>query len=268
MTSRIPSPSKASPSAPAQTLAQEHLLRRAQALRLPGLLSHWDQVSTAPWVPELLQWEEEERGANSMQRRLARSKIGAFKPIADFDWTWPKVCDRSAIEELMSLQFMAEHANAILIGPNGIGKTTIARNIAYQALCAGRTVLFVTAADMLATLSTTDSASTLERRLRNFSSFDLLCIDEVGYLSYSNQHADLLFELLNRRYEKKSTLVTTNRAFSQWNEVFPNAACVVSMIDRLIHKADIIGIEGDSFRLKEAQERTARRKARRPGACS
>jgi len=214
MTSRIPSRSTAPPSAPAQTPAQVDLLRRAQALRLPGLLSHWDQVSTAPWVPELLRWEEEERGANSMQRRLARSKIGAFKPIADFDWTWPKVCDRGAVEELMSLQFMAEHANAILIGPNGIGKTTIARNIAYQALCAGRTVLFVTAADMLATLS------------------------------------------------------TTNRAFSQWHEVFPNAACVVSMIDRLIHKADIIGIEGDSFRLKEAQERTARRKARRPGASS
>jgi DNA replication protein DnaC len=248
--------------------AQQELLQRAKALRLSGLVTHWDEVSAAPWLPDLLRWEEQERGANSMQRRLARSRIGAFKPIADFEWSWPKVCDRSAIEELLSLQFMSDRANAILIGPNGIGKTTIARNIAYQAVCAGHTVLFVTAADMLATLTTTDSASIQQRRLRAFASFDLLCIDEVGYLSYSNQHADLLFELLNRRYEKKSTLVTTNRAFSQWHEVFPNAACVVSMIDRLVHKADVIGLEGDSFRLKEAQERSNRRKARRTGATS
>jgi DNA replication protein DnaC len=268
MMNRSPSRSTPPSSVTADLLAQTPLLRRAKALRLLGLVTHWEQVSAAPWLPDLLQWEEDERGAHSMQRRLARSKIGAFKPIADFDWAWPKVCDRAAVEELLSLQFMAEYANAILIGPNGIGKTTIARNIAYQAVCAGHTVLFVTAADMLASLTTTDSASRLERRLRYFASFDLLCIDEVGYLSYSNQHADLLFELLNRRYEKKCTLVTTNRAFSQWHEVFPNAACVVSMIDRLIHKADIIALEGESFRLKEAQERSSRRKARRPGASS
>jgi DNA replication protein DnaC len=88
-------------------------------------------------------------------------------------------------------------------------------------------------------------------------------LDEVGYLSYSNRHADLLFEIVSRRYEEKSTLITTNRPFSEWNEVFPNAACVVSLIDRLVHHAEIIQIEGESFRLKEAKERHEQRRKQR-----
>jgi DNA replication protein DnaC len=95
-----------------------------------------------------------------------------------------------------------------------------------------------------------------------------LVIDEVGYLSYSHRHADLLFELVSRRYEQKSTLITTNRPFAEWGEVFPGAACVVSLIDRLLHHAEIIPIEGDSYRLKEAQERTALRAAQRRRATS
>ncbi len=88
----------------------------------------------------------------------------------------------------------------------------------------------------------------------------LLLIDEVGYLSYSNRHADLLFEIVSRRYEHKSTVVTTNRPFAEWGQVFPNAPCVVSLIDRLIHHAEIIAIEGESYRLKEARERAEQRK--------
>jgi DNA replication protein DnaC len=88
-------------------------------------------------------------------------------------------------------------------------------------------------------------------------------IDEVGYLSYSNRHADLLFELINRRHEKKSTLITTNKSFSEWSEVFPNASCVVAMIDRLVHHAEILAIKGDSYRRKEAQEQAAARSRKR-----
>jgi DNA replication protein DnaC len=247
------------------TMNPAELRARAQALRLNGLLAHWDEVATAPWLPPLLQWEEDERTRRSMERRVRRSSIGAFKPIADFDWSWPTVCDRQAVEELLRLPFMTEAANAVLIGPNGIGKSTIARNIAYQALCAGHTVLFITAGALLGELAAIDSASTLHRRLRYYAGFDLLCIDEVGYLSYSNRHADLLFELTNRRYEKKSTVVTTNRAFAEWHEVFPNAACVVSLIDRLVHHCEIVALDGRSYRLKEAEERAAKRKQRRSG---
>jgi DNA replication protein DnaC len=241
------------------------LRERAAALRLNGLLAHWAEAANAHWVAPLIEWEEAERARRSLERRVRRSSIGAFKPLADFDWSWPSRCDRVAVEELMSLQFMAEAANAILVGPNGIGKSTLARNLAHQALLHGHTVLFASAGQLLGELAGIDSDSRLNRRLRHYASFDLLAIDEVGYLSYSNRHADLLFELTNRRYEKKSTIITTNKPFAQWHEVFPNAACVVSLVDRLTHNAEIIALEGKSYRLKEAQERTEQRAQRRRG---
>ena len=234
----------------------ETLRVRAQALRLHGLLAHWPEAATAAWVAPLLQWEEEERGRRSLERRLQSAHIGRFKPLCDFDWQWPKRCDRAAVEELMSLDFLKESANVVLLGPNGVGKSTLAKNLAYQVLIHGRTALFTTAGQLLGDLAALDSDSALRRRLRHYAAPDLLVIDEVGYLSYSNRHADLLFELVSRRYEAKSTLVTTNRPFAEWSEVFPNAACVVSLVDRLVHKAEVISIEGDSYRLKEARERS------------
>jgi DNA replication protein DnaC len=241
----------------------EELLRRAEALRLPGLLAHWDQALHAEWLPQLLDWEEAERARRSMERRVRRARIGAFKPLIDFDWSWPTRCDRTAIEELMSLDFLTEATNVVLFGPNGIGKSTIAKNIAHQALGRGHTVHFANAGELLGDLAALDSASTRNRRLRHYASFEVLAIDEVGYLSYSNRHADLLFELTNRRYEKKSTILTTNRPFAEWNEVFPNAACVVSLVDRLTHNAEIISLEGKSYRHKEAQQRAEQRTQRR-----
>jgi DNA replication protein DnaC len=123
----------------------------------------------------------------------------------------------------------------------------------------GHTVLFASAGQMLGDLAALDSDSALRRRLRHYARPSLLVIDEVGYLSYSNRHADLLLELVSRRYEHKSTVVTTNRPFAEWREVFPNAACVVSLVDRLVHNAEILAIEGESYRLKEAHERSDRR---------
>lgn len=239
------------------------LRQRAQALRLPGLLAHWGEAVQTPWLPQLLDWEEAERARRSLERRVRSSAIGAFKPMADFDWNWPTRCDRQVIEELLGLEFLRESANVILFGPNGVGKSTIARNLAHQALVAGHTVRFASAGELLGELAGIDSASALNRRLRHYAGFDLLCIDEVGYLSYSNHHADLLFELTNRRYERKSTLITTNRPFAEWHEVFPNAACVVSLVDRLTHNAEVIALEGRSYRLKEAQERAEQRAQRR-----
>ena len=112
---------------------------------------------------------------------------------------------------------------------------------------------------MLGDLAALDSDSALRRRLRHYARPSLLVIDEVGYLSYSNRHADLLFELVSRRYEHNSTIVTTNRPVAEWREVFPNAACVVSLVDRLVHNAEILAIEGESYRLKEAHERSDQR---------
>lgn len=239
------------------------LRARALALRLHGLLAHWPEVAGQPWLATLLDHEEQERTRRSLQRRLDAARIGRFKPICDFDWSWPERCDRAAIEALMSLDFLEDAGNVVLLGQNGTGKTTLAQNIAHQAILAGHTVLFSTAGQLLGDLCAIDSDAILRRRLRHYARPDLLVIDEVGYLSYSNRHADLMFELVSRRHLTRSTIITTNRPFAEWREVFPNAACVVSLIDRMVHNAEVIAIEGKSYRLKEAQERAEQRARRR-----
>jgi len=239
------------------------LRQRAKALGLYGLLAHWAEIDETSWLPTLVQWEEEEQIRRSLERRLKNARLGRFKAIDQFDWNWPTRCDRGAIEAVLTLDFMQEAANVILIGPNGIGKTMIAKNIAHQALIAGHTVLCAGAGQLLGDLTATESDPALRRRLRQYSAPDLLVVDEIGYLSYANRHADLLFELLNRRYEKKSTIITTNKPFSQWQEVFPSAGCIVSLADRLVHRSEVIAIEGKSYRLKEAEERSERNKRKR-----
>lgn len=244
----------------------EQLQERAAALRLHGLLAHWNELADAAWVEPLLQWEEQERTRRSLERRIREARLGDFKALADFDWKWPKRIDRAALEELMTLEFVRDKSNVVLLGPNGVGKSTLALNLAYQSLLRGHTALFTTAGQMLGELAALDSDSALRRRLQRYAAPEVLVIDEVGYLSYSNRHADLLFELVSRRYGTASTIVTTNKPFAQWSEVFPNAACVVSLVDRLVHRAEVIAIEGESYRVKEARERAEQRAKRRTPA--
>ena len=251
-------PSRVSPC----PLLREELKQCAVALKLHGLLAHWDEVPAAelPWVQRLIEWEDLERKRRGLERRLSAAHIGRFKPLADFDWSWPDQCDQAAVAGFMTLRFIKETANIILVGPNGVGKSLIAQNIAHHAVMQGHSALFINAAQMLGDLAAQDGDNALRRRLKYYAHPDVLVIDEVGYLSYGNRHADLLFNIINRRYELKPTLVTTNRPFAEWSEVFPNAACVVSIVDRLVHHSEILVIEGESYRMREAKERAARKK--------
>lgn len=217
-----------------------------------------------PWLGRLLEIEESERLRRSLKRRLDNTRLGTFKPMADFDYQWPKELDRSLLDDLFTFGFLEQAANIVIVGPNGLGKTMVAKNLLHQAVLRGHTARFTAASDMLHDLAAQDSSSQLSRRLRRYTTPSLVCIDEVGYLAYDTRYADLLFEVITRRYQLRRPLVlTTNRTFTEWNQVFPNATCVVALIDRLVHRSEILSIDGDSYRLKEAKERAAKRAAAR-----
>ena len=241
----------------------DDLRQRAARLSLHGLVGRWQDLGQEAWVEDLIEIEEQERARRSLERRLKGARIGRFKPVADFDWSWPRKVDRELVEDLFALDFIGEAANVVLVGPNGVGKTTIAQNLAHQAVVRGFTARMALASDMLSDLSSQDGPAALARRLRHYVRPALLVIDEVGYLSYNAHHADLLFEIVNRRNHDRSTIVTTNKPFAEWNEVFPNSTSVVALIDRLVHRAEIVEIDGDSWRLKEATERTQKRRDQR-----
>lgn len=237
---------------------------RLKTLGLYGLLGCYDEIVDKPWLPDVLAIEERERQRRSLERRLRNSRVAAFKPMADFDWSWPKRIDREAIDELFTLGFIKSGHNAVLVGPNGVGKTMILKNVAHQAVVRGYTVRFATASDMLADLAAQESSAALARRLRRYTIPHLLCVDEVGYLSYDSRYADLLFEVVTRRYDaQRPLLLSTNKPFTEWGEVFPHAACVVTLVDRLIHRAEVIDIDAESYRLKEAKELSAARTKQR-----
>lgn len=233
---------------------------------LPWQLNDFLALATrARWSPlqlleQLAAAETGERARRSLERRLRRSGLKNFKPMADFEWNWPKRIERETIERALSLDFLARARNLILIGANGLGKTMIAQNLCHAAVLAGHSVLFRSASEVLEDLHR-QSPEGRRRKLRAYANVGLLCLDEVGYLSCDDKAADLLYEIVNRRYERKPLIVTTNRPFQQWNEVFPNATCIATLLDRLLHHADATVIEGDSYRIREAElERAARLK--------
>jgi len=229
-------------------------------LHLVGCMARLDDIENEPWLTRLITLETEERTRRTLENRTRIAGLGTFKSMSDFDWAWPKKIDRAHVDDIFTLRFIAEGANVVILGPNGVAKTMLLKNIAYSALQAGHPVLVRSASDLLADLAGQESSVARARRLRAYVKPAILCIDEVGYLSYDTRHADLLFEVVTRRYEKgKSIILTTNKPFAEWPSVFPNAACVVTLVDRLLHRAELVAIEAESYRLREAQERQQRR---------
>ena len=238
-------------------------LRRIAA-DLPDFLARATRSRWSPAVllEELVRAEAQDRARRSLERRLSRARLGRFKPMADFEWSWPSKIEREMIERALTLDFVPEARNVVLVGANGLGKTMIAQNICYAAVLAGYSVLFRSAAALLEELQR-QTPEGRRSKLRTYANAGLLCIDEVGYLSFDDKAADLLYEVVNRRYERKPVLLTTNRPFKEWNEVFPNATCIITLLDRLLHHADVTVIEGDSYRVRESEQETAARRRRK-----
>jgi DNA replication protein DnaC len=192
-------------------------------------------------------------------------QLGLYGALAHLEEIGKEAWLPGLIEDVLGMDFLAESANVVLAGPNGVGKTMIAQSIGHRAVLAGHTVLFTTASKLLNDLAAQETGRQLTLRLRRYVRPSLLLIDEVGYLASTSRHADLLFEVVARRYQTKSIVLTTNKPFAEWNDVFEGSACVVSLVDRLVHKAEIVQIEGESYRLKEARERAAAKAKQRKG---
>ncbi len=239
----------------------------ARKLGFKAMASNWEKYGQELWVPKLLEEEAEDKNRRTLERRLRESHVQEMKQVSDFDWSWPKAIDRELVEELFTLNFLEEAVNVIFMGANGLGKSMLTKNIIYMALMKGFKTKFTTASQMLTELAQQDGASARKRCLQKYTTPDLLGIDELGYLSYDTRYADLLYEVINARYQKSSTIITTNKPFAEWGDIFPNSSCVVTLVDRLMHKAEIVKIEGQSYRQKEAQEESQKRaKARKENA--
>lgn len=210
-------------------------------------------------ITRMAELELVERSRRSTERRMKEAKLGRFLPLKDYDWNWPKEIDRGMIESLFKPEFLESRKNVILAGAQGLGKTMIARNLGFYAVNSGYTCLYTTASALVIDLGAQDSRLALQRKLKYYESKDFLIIDEIGYLSFDCKAADFIFEIVNRRYEKSATCITTNLAFKDWAQVFPGAPCVTAMIDRLTHHAKIIKIAGDSHRVRETKAKKERK---------
>jgi DNA replication protein DnaC len=216
-------------------------------------------LSPIEMAAKLVQMERRERDGRNLAVRTRRATLGMFKTLDRFDWNHPRSLDRALYERLhTSLDFVDRGENVLLRGQSGVGKTTLAQNLGLSALSRGYTVRFCTLASMLTDLLRRDTLPALERRLRRYVTTKLLIIDEIGYLPCDNRSADLLYNIVNRRHEVRSIVITTNLAFKQWGLVFPGAACVAALVDRFVQHCHVIDIDADSWREKESRQNRLR----------
>lgn len=230
---------------------------RASRDALAAFLTHAHKSHFGPTesIEALVELERRARAATNLASRTRAAYLGAFKPIDRFDWAHPRKIDRELIERLTTLDFVGRGENVLLRGQSGVGKTMLAKNLGHAALLAGKTVRFTTLAAALADLLQQESLPAFERRLKRYTRPALLILDELGYLPCDSRAADILYNIVSRRHEHRSTIISTNLAFKQWGTVFPGAACVVALVDRFAQHCHKVDIDADSWRDRHAFER-------------
>lgn len=216
-----------------------------------------DQAAREQWTPlqylaRLIEGESQRRHERQIARRLAAARFPVVKTLEQFNWNWPKKINQAQVQNLFRLAFLKDNASVIFIGGVGLGKTHLATALGHAACLQGHTVLFTTAIEAINTLSAAQAQCRLKAELKKFLAPTLLLVDEVGYLPIDKTGADLLFQIISGRYEKGSTIITTNQLYKHWARIFNNDATITSaVLDRLLHHNETILIEGKSYRVKD-----------------
>src|SRR5210317_35797 len=240
----------------------EAVIEKCKALKLKAIAEHLEQTTVLAeqknWTPlqmidHLFELELQLRKKNRIERCFKQSKLYEKTTIDQFDFTFhgSRKNQKSRIVNLMDLEFIKHRKDIILIGNPGVGKSYLAKCMAYAATQAGLKVLFTTAMDMINHLISAEADHSLLKKLQYYQSQELLVIDEIGYLSLGTQGSNLFFQVISTRHERKSTVITTNRPFAQWGEIFDNTTVATAIADRLVYNSEILILEGPSYRKRD-----------------
>jgi len=240
----------------------ESVIEKCKALKLKAIAEHLEQTTVLAehrnWTPlqmidHLFELELQLRQKNRIERCFKQSKLYEKTTIDQFDFTFhgSRKNQKSRIVNLMDLEFIKHRKDIILIGNPGVGNSFLAKCMAYAATQAGIKVLFTTAMDMINHLIAAEADHSLLKKLQYYQSQELLVIDEIGYLSLGTQGSNLFFQVISTRHERKSTVITTNRPFAQWGEIFDNTTVATAIADRLVYNSEILILEGPSYRKRD-----------------
>jgi DNA replication protein DnaC len=242
----------------------DELQRQLGDLKLPFMREHVEdlarraaqsQWSHVDFLARLVEGEAAYRQDRARLRRIQQARLPVRKTLEQFDFTWPAKINRLQVQNLFRLKFIEDKANVILVGAVGLGKSHLAIALGYAACLAGFRVRFSTAVDVINTLSAADKAGRFVQELKKYTRPDLLVMDELGYLPIDQHGADLLFQIISQRYERGAIVLTTNKVFKHWPTIFHNDSTLTSAIlDRLLHHAETVVIEGHSYRMKDRIE--------------
>jgi len=240
---------------------EQRLQEQLKPLYLSFIQEHYaalaDQAAREQWTPlqylvRLIEGETQRRHQRHIARRLAAARFPVVKTLDQFNWTWPKKINQAQVQNLFRLAFIQQKTSVVFIGGVGLGKTHLATALAHAACLQGHAVLFTTAVEAINSLSAAQAQCRLKAELKKFLAPTLLVVDELGYLPIDKTGADLLFQIISGRYEKGSTLITTNQIYKNWTRIFNNDATITSaVLDRLLHHAETVIIEGKSYRMKD-----------------